>query len=218
MFGRNTEPVRAYPLHQDEVRAPQADDPLSKHEHGHLWRQWLERLPEIHLRYVEPDITQRNLHFAGNKPVVQQHADYKPPIFGLWRAQGDTEGEIPAINPKTPIPDPAHKLTPADLPDWLVAKVPGQSGPMPVVRARYQLEKPPIEDLPTVPTSDSVVQRLLSDLPPADWLTDDNGETWPAEQSTSALERLSELAAQPDDDDTKEVPAYMRQRHMKESE
>lgn len=104
------------------------------------------------------------------------------------------------------------------------------------------IELPAIPDLPTVPDYNKIISDKLAALPPPMPLpaelvaafTDDAfllsldpmdsqelavvDRTACSKQSTSALKQLEALARHNDDDDTKEVPAYMRRRHSKESE
>lgn len=130
--------------------------------------------------------------------------------------------------------------------DWLRAHVPGlpvlrqqhagncsPAATSPTQRSpkrdRYQLGRPEVPDLPTVKNSDGLILDALEHLPPAPdgmatvaaedaWLNDVLPLHLDArEQQTSALEQLT-ILAQESDEDTVEVPAYMRQKHTKESE
>jgi hypothetical protein len=224
MFGRDTEPVQAYPIHQDEARAQLPN--------GLFWQAWLASLPEIHLRYAE-DVTQRNLlEFAGGKPVVQHRGEYTPPV--IWPSRvSNTEG-LPRIDsPNTPIPATRSQqlLDPAELPDFLRARIPGQpSGALPVART-FAGVRPlpehgqPSQPLRALPPWITPPEDLIYDLPTEpssgrlrDVFTEAAGLLAEPKQQTSALEQLTELAGQTEDEDTTEVPAFMRRKHTKESE
>lgn len=216
----------------DSVPAQQAQAvryPLHQREDDRPFLRWRNQQPVLRPRMVvetAPKFCERDGRMQTIDPQI---ASYQP-SQRLRRVTG----------PHTPLPatqsNPMQLLSQDELPDWM-------RRPMPKARDRYALEKVPIDELPTVPDANRLARDAIRALPAwqapaiqfwtgpdADfdenrWLNEPAPAVVPPvlapldSQALSVVDRtassaLVELANQEENNETVEVPAYMRKRAM----
>lgn len=159
-----------YPLHQHEDE-----------ESNRQWKRWLAEQEVLHQRFVEPTATgPRDRNQLGHVQKIIPHvAAYQPPQPHRVRLTGDMQR---VTGPHTPLPatqpNPLQLLSQDDLPDWMSRPLPGQRFPVRRAeptgdllatmrpRSRYELEKPPVDELPTVPDVGRLSRDAMNALPP----------------------------------------------------
>lgn len=226
---QNTDGIR-YPLHQHEQPVlPDQSDPENR---LHKWPQWYAQQPELCPRLIEETGPKKREQLGRIQEIHPQIVAWQPSPIRSPRTNQESAPIASVVAPNTPIPDAAdtRSFDPINLPAFLRATIPGRTqDPLPVQRLtsepplvrkldptsnildtmrprrRYELEKPPISDLPTVPDANGLVRAYVDALPPwhplpppsappSGWLNDNQPgiELWPEPDVPSDPEPTTE--------------------------